>query len=107
MLYEHVFLKNKGWDRISNRKDNVKGNQIRMNLPPLQILAKLTPKRGGGSTLPSQIFSLREKKNALELGLEKSNFDGKRVGEGGYRCKSIFREERRHLKPQNQQRQAY
>lgn len=108
MLYEHIFLKNEGWDRISNRKGNVKRNQTRINLPPISNSGQINPKRGGGgSTLPSQIFSLREKKNALELGLEKSNFDGKRVGEGGYRCKSIFREERRHLKPQNQQRQAY
>jgi len=39
--------------------------------------------RKGSSPLLLQIFSLREKKNALALGLEKSNFDGKRFGEGG------------------------
>lgn len=53
-----------------------------MNLLPTSNSGQTKPQKRG-SPLLLQIFSLREKENGPELGLEKSNFDGKRFGVGG------------------------
>lgn len=72
----------------------------------LQILARSIPKKGF-STPVANLLSY-EKKLALELGLQKNDFDGTGLGvEGGCRRLSTFREERRHSKPRSQQCLAY
>lgn len=53
-----------------------------MNLLPTSNSGQTRPQKRGSSLL-LQIFSLREKENGLELGFEKSNFDGKSFGDRG------------------------
>lgn len=72
---------------------------MRMNLLPTSNSGQTKPQKRG-SPLLLQIFFLREKENGPELGLEKSNFDGKRFGVGGMPIQVYLQGRKRHLKPQ-------
>lgn len=83
MLYEHIFLKNEGWDRISNRKGNVKRNQTRINLPPISNSGQINPKRGGGVPHSHhKSFLLGKRKMLLNWVLKKVISMARELGKG-------------------------
>lgn len=80
-------------------RDNVEGEADKNEFAPRFKFWPNQPQKGG-SPLLLQIFSLRKRKMLLNWVLKKVILMARDLGKGGHRCKSIFREERRHLKPQ-------